>query len=74
MPGLGTIINCIGIFAGGLLGLLFGRFIKENIQDALTKVCGVSTLFIAISGALEKMLSLEYFLIDFYPNQPFSIH
>lgn len=59
MPGLGTIINCIGIFAGGLIGLIFGRFIKENIQDALTKVCGVSTLFIAVSGALEKMLSLD---------------
>ena len=55
MPGIGTIINCLGILAGGLVGLIFGRFMKENIQDALTKVCGVSTLFIAISGALEKL-------------------
>ena len=59
MPGLGTIMNCIGIFVGGLIGLIFGRFIKENMQDALTKVCGVSTLFIAVSGALEKMLSAD---------------
>lgn len=56
MPGIGTLINCIGILAGGLLGILCGRFLKENIQDALTKVCGISTLFIAISGAMEKML------------------
>ena len=59
MPGLGTLINCFGILAGGLIGLIFGRFIKENIQDALTKVCGISTLFIAVSGALEHMLSVD---------------
>lgn len=58
MPGIGTIINCLGILAGGLIGLIFGRFMKENIQDALTKICGISTLFIAISGALEKMLTV----------------
>ena len=32
---------------------------KESTQDALTKVCGVSTLFIAISGAMEGMLTVE---------------
>lgn len=59
MPGLGTLINCLGIFAGGIVGLLFGKRIKENIQDALTKTCGISTLFIAIGGVLEKMLSVS---------------
>lgn len=59
MPGLGTIINAAAIVAGGLLGLLFGRLIKENVQDSLTKICGVSTLFIGISGALEGMLKIE---------------
>ena len=59
MPGLGTIINAAAIVIGGLLGLLFGRLIKENVQDSLTKVCGVSTLFIGITGALEGMLKLE---------------
>ena len=59
MPGLGTIINAAAIIVGGLLGLLFGRFVKENVQDSLTKVCGVSTLFIGISGALEGMLQIE---------------
>lgn len=59
MPGLGTIINAAAIIVGGLLGLLFGRFVKENIQQSLTKICGVSTLFIGISGALEGMLKIE---------------
>ena len=59
MPGLGTIINTAAILLGGLFGGLFGRFLTENAQETLTKVCGVSTLFIAVSGALEGMLSVE---------------
>lgn len=59
MVGLGTIINTAAILAGGLSGLLFGKFLKESMQESLTKVCGVSTLFIAISGAMEGMLSVE---------------
>lgn len=59
MVGLGTLINTAAILAGGLLGALFGRFLTESAQDTLNKVCGVSTLFIAISGALEGMLQVE---------------
>ena len=59
MPGLGTIINTAAILLGGFFGALFGRFLSDNTQDTLTKVCGVSTLFIALSGALEKMLTVE---------------
>ena len=59
MYGLGTIINTAAIVAGGVGGALFGKFLKENVQDTLTKCCGVSTLFIAITGALERMLTVE---------------
>ena len=59
MYGLGTIINTAAIVAGGLFGHFFGRLLSENTQDTLTKVCGVSTVFIAISGALEGMLVVE---------------
>lgn len=59
MYGLGTIINTAAIIAGGAGGALFGRFLKENVQDTLTKCCGISTLFIAITGALERMLTVE---------------
>lgn len=59
MIGLGTIINTAAILVGGLCGALFGRFLSDSAQDTLTKVCGVSTLFIAISGALEEMLTVE---------------
>lgn len=59
MYGLGTIINTAAIVAGGAGGALFGRFLKEKVQDTLTKCCGISTLFIAVTGALEQMLSVE---------------
>lgn len=59
MTGLGTIINTAAILLGGVLGALFGRFLSESAQDTLTKVCGVSTLFIAVTGALEEMLTVE---------------
>ena len=59
MIGLGTIINTAAILIGGLLGGIFGRFLTRSTQDTLTTVCGVSTLFIAVSGALEGMLTVE---------------
>lgn len=59
MIGLGTIINTLAILVGGVCGSLFGRFLSDSCQDTLTKCCGVSTLFIAITGALEKMLTVE---------------
>lgn len=59
MYGLGTIINVAAIIAGGLFGFLFGKFLKEQHQDSLTKVCGICVLFVGIAGALEGMLTID---------------
>ena len=59
MPGLGTIINVCGIVLGGLMGMLFGKHLKERVQEALMAACGVAVLFLGIGGALEKMLSVS---------------
>ncbi len=59
MFGFGTILNTAAILLGGICGAVFGRFLSDSAQDTLTKVCGVSTLFIAITGALEEMLTVE---------------
>jgi len=56
---MGTIINTVAIIIGGLFGMLFGNFLKERHQESLTMACGISVLFIGISGALEGMLSIE---------------
>jgi hypothetical protein len=54
---MGTLINIAAIIAGGLLGRFFGKRISEQFRDTLSKACGVSTLFLGITGALEGMLS-----------------
>ena len=59
MPGTGTIINVAAIILGGILGFFGGKLIKEQHQDALTKVCGVCVLFIGIGAAMEEMLTVN---------------
>ncbi len=59
MTGLGTIINSVSIIAGGLLGHFTGKLFRKEQQDAISKTCGVSVLFIAIAGAMEGMLQME---------------
>ena len=58
MFGLGTIINVSAIIVGGLLGLIFGRLIKDRQREALTKACGLAVIFIGAAGALSKMFSV----------------
>ena len=59
MIGLGTIINSAAIILGGLIGHFTGRLLKQEQQQSLTTACGVSTLFIAIAGAMQGMLSID---------------
>ncbi|MDE6738297.1 MAG: DUF554 domain-containing protein [Lachnospiraceae bacterium] len=59
MIGLGTIINTIGIIAGGIAGHFFGRYLSDRHQDTLNTTCGVSVLFIGIAGAMEGMMKVE---------------
>lgn len=58
MYGLGTIINVAAIVIGGLLGILFGRFIGDRHRDMLCKACGLSVIFIGVAGALKGMFSV----------------
>lgn len=56
MIGAGTLINCGGILLGGIIGYLFGKRLSESVCGGLNMACGISVLFIGISGALEYML------------------
>lgn len=58
MIGTGTIINSTAIVAGGVLGLLGGKFMNERLQETLERTCGLCTLFIGIAGAMENMLQI----------------
>lgn len=59
MIGLGTIINGAAIVAGGLVGIFTGKLFNQEQQDAITKACGISVLFIAMAGAMQGMLHID---------------
>ena len=59
MPGLGTVINVIGIILGGIIGLLFGSKLEQRVRDTIMAGCGVSVMFLGIGGAVSKMLSVQ---------------
>ena len=56
MIGLGTIANTAAVLAGGIAGLLFGKKMKQNIQDGLMKASGVAVIFIGMAGTLQYMM------------------
>lgn len=49
----------MAIVAGGLIGRFAGKFIHADMQDALSKVCGISVIFISIAGAMQGMLHID---------------
>ena len=59
IPGLGTLINGLAVIGGGLLGLIFRKGLPQRFQDTLMQALGLSSIFIGISGALEKMLVIQ---------------
>lgn len=56
MRGLGTIINVLAIIAGGVLGIVSKRFLKERYQETIMKSTGISVVFLGAAGMLTKML------------------
>ena len=58
MRGSGTIINALAIVIGGVLGILFKRFLKERYQDTIIKATGFSVVFLGAAGTLSKILTV----------------
>lgn len=59
MIGLGTIINVAAIIAGGLIGVIGGKWINDRAQETIIRAMGVCVIFVAIAGVLQKMLFIE---------------
>ena len=59
MRGIGTIVNVVAVLIGSYLGLCVKGGMKEKPQQILVQACGLSTIFIGISGALEQMLVVD---------------
>ena len=59
MFGLGTIINVAAIIAGGLIGLVGGKWLSEKCQETIMRGMGVCVMMIGIAGVMEKMLVVQ---------------
>jgi len=58
MIGMGTIINAALTLAGGAMGFLFGKALKDRYQNIMIAGCGLSTIFIGVGGTLKQMLTI----------------
>ena len=59
MIGLGTLINTAAVVAGSAVGIILKKGLKKELESALMTGCGVATMFIGISGAMQGMLAVE---------------
>ena len=59
MIGLGTIINVAAIIAGGVIGIVGGKWLSERCQETLIRAMGICVMVVGLAGALEKMLSVD---------------
>lgn len=57
--GIGTLINAGLIIAGGVVGIVFKRFIKDNYQDIVLKATGFAVMFMGVAGTMSEMLVLS---------------
>ena len=59
MIGLGTIINMAAIVAGGVIGMLGGKWLTERLQETLLKSMGICVLMVGVAGTMEQMLTVQ---------------
>lgn len=59
MIGLGTIINTATVVAGGVIGCLVGRLIKDRFRQIVLVAVGLVVVFMGAGGAVAKMLTFE---------------
>lgn len=59
MIGLGTVINTAAVVFGGVVGHFTAKLFQKEQQEAISKACGISVLFIAIAGAMQGMMTVD---------------
>ncbi len=50
---LGVLVNAAAVVLGGVIGLVFGRFLTEKLTRAAMTGIGLCTLYIGFSGSLQ---------------------
>lgn len=55
----GTLVNCVAVIIGGLIGLLLKKGIKESYAQGINKSLGIAVLVIGINGVISNMFTVE---------------
>lgn len=55
----GTLVNCIAVVLGGVIGILLKKGIKESHAESINKVLGLAVLIIGINGVISNMFTAE---------------
>lgn len=53
---MGTLVNCIAVIVGGLIGLVFKKIIRQSWVDGINKALGIAVLIVGMNGVLSNML------------------
>lgn len=56
---MGALVNTAAVLFGGIVGLILKQGLKQRYEDIIMSALGVSVLFIGISGAMEKMMTVN---------------
>lgn len=54
----GTLVNCAAVVAGGTIGLLLKKGIKESYAESVNRVLGLAVLIIGINGVIANMFTV----------------
>lgn len=57
--GVGSVTNALAIVAGGLIGMIAGRFLKERFQETILKIVGFAVITMAIGSTMARMLVID---------------
>lgn len=55
----GTLVNCVAVAAGGTLGLLLKKGIKESYAESVNKVLGLAVFIIGVNGVISNMFTVS---------------
>ena len=55
----GTLVNCIAVIVGGLIGLLFKKGIKPGYADGINRALGLAVLIIGMNGVVANMFTAQ---------------
>ena len=55
----GNIVNFFAVICGGIIGVLFKKFIKPSFSESINKALGIAVLIIGLNGIVCNMITVN---------------